>query len=243
MVPSGTMFSSLVLKARAELWDCWFPSVTFFNHTAIRHAPSLPWLIRWYQSGMSTPWQLLGGTISCVSSPCPSCLCSTKHLFPLITDHRFLSPPDNIWRWVYLWWVNKRPLRRTRGPVGKGSHEPSSETLPVCPWCSSLRSAFHSTVNWCSNAHLGVPYQSWLFFFHWAAAAVKPAISRSSPPKEGTYLAHNSYVCFSISPSDDSPSTHAGYKLMRVVELPLISSGPRPISYHDPAKFYLWARL
>lgn len=60
-------------------------------------------------------------------------------------------------------------------------------------------------------------------------------ISRLSPPKEGTFLAHNSYACSSVSPGDDCLSTHAGYKLMRVVELPLISSGPRPISYHDPA--------
>lgn len=59
------------------------------------------------------------------------------------------------------------------------------------------------------------------------------AISRLCPPERGTYLAHISYACPSISPGDDSPSTHAGYKLMRVVELPLISSGPRPISYHN----------
>lgn len=103
----------------------------------------------------------VGRTICRFSSLCP---CSAKHLFPLITDHRFLSPPDNIWRLVYLWWVNKRPLQWTRGPVGKRSHEPCSETLLVCPLCSGLSSGFHSMVYWCSDTYLGLQYQSLLFF-------------------------------------------------------------------------------
>lgn len=120
----------------------------------------------------------VGGTICRFSSryPC-SCLCAAKHLFPLITDHRFLSPPDNLWRLVYLRWVNKRPLWWTRGPVGKESHQPSSETLRVCPLCSSLSSGFHSMVYRCSDTHLGLPYQSLLFFYYWAAAAVEPGLS------------------------------------------------------------------
>lgn len=98
------------------------PSGTFFNHTAIRHAPPLPWLILRYQSGMSTPWQLSGGggwLICLSSSPSLSCLRSTTLLFPLISDFCLLQTT-----FEYLWWVNKGPLRWTRGPAGNETIKP-----------------------------------------------------------------------------------------------------------------------